>query len=257
MMKRLLIITVCLAAVVLTATAQVVPYYGEVYEDRQGGKLKCKMWVSAEGNYRQEVTDKSGTFVNIFRHDSMAVYRLDMAKKTYMVLSFSQLSNPNSMFGMKMEESANTKSEFIGQEVVEGKTCDHWRYTTTTVLTNGQSQTTIYDQWIYKPLNTWIRQTVGLYGSDPEVLRNITQGQQPDHLFEIPKDFKGMSLPAGGMMEMFTGKSKEQSQKDMNDFGKKTDEGIKQINEAADPNKPQEQQIQDLMKLINQSKKKK
>jgi hypothetical protein len=200
-MKRLSFITVFLLAVLVTAQAQVVSYYGEVYEDRPGGRLKCKIWVSAEGNYRQEVTDNTGTFVNIFRHDTMTVYRLDMAKKTYITFPFSQFPNANSMFGMKIQESSNTKSEFIGQEVVEGKTCDHWRYTTTTVLTNGRSETTIYDQWIYKPLNTWIRQTVGPNGSDPEVLRNIVQGQQPAHLFEIPRDFKDMS-PTSGLMEM-------------------------------------------------------
>jgi len=204
-MKRLLFITISLLAVIVTAQAQVVPYYGEYYEDRPGGKLKSKIWVSAEGNYRQEVTDKTGTFVNIFRRDTMTVYRLDMAKKTYMSFPFSQFPNANSAFGIKMQESANTKSEFIGQEEVEGKMCEHWRYTTTTVLTNGKSQITIYDQWIYKPLNTWIRQTVGPNGSDPEVLRNIVQGQQPANLFEIPKDFKNTSLP-GGMMELFMNK---------------------------------------------------
>jgi len=244
-MKRLSFITVCLVAVALTATAQVVPYYGEVYEDRSGGKLKCKMWVSAEGNYRQEVTDNAGTFVNIFRRDSMTVYRLDMAKKTYMSFPFSQLSNSNSMFGMQMQESANTKAEFIGQETVEGKPCDHYRYTTVTRLANGQSETTIYDQWIYKPLNTWIRQTVGAYGSDPEVLRNIAQGQQPAHLFEIPRDFKGSSLPAG-MLEMMTGQSSQPAnQQGANDANKK----------PQDANQTQEQKIQEALKMLEGMKK--
>jgi hypothetical protein len=242
-------------AVALTATAQVVPYYGEVYYEKTN-KLASKMWVSANGNYRQEVTDNTGTFVNIFRRDSMTVYRLDMAKKTYMAFPFSQLSNSNSMFGMKIQENANTKSEFIGQETVEGKTCDHWRYTTTTTLTNGQKQTTIYDQWIYKPLNTWIRQTVGTYGSDPEVLRNIAQGQQPAHLFEIPKDFKGSSLPAG-MREMMTGQPKAESQPNMDAVQQQRQSNAEQIKSIEDPNKTQEQKIQDMMKMREGIKKKK
>jgi hypothetical protein len=252
-MKRLSFITVFLFFAAVTAKAQSVPYYGEVYEDRPNGKLKSKMWVSAADNFRQEVTDKSGTFVNIFRRDSMTVYRLDMAKKTYMAIPFSQVSDPNSLFGMKMQESANTTSKFIGEEVVEGKTCDHWRYTTVTKLANGQSQTTIYDQWIYKPLNTWIRQTTGAYGDSPEVLRNIVQGAQPAHLFEIPKDFKGSSLPAGGIMEMLTGGQKPAAnQQAIDDASKQRQE----LEKANDPNKTDEQKIQDMLKMLEGMNKK-
>jgi hypothetical protein len=46
-------------------------------------------------------------------------------------------------------------------------------------------------------------------------IRNIKTGEQPAHLFEIPKDFKGSYLPAGGMLEMFTGKSQEQQINDV------------------------------------------
>jgi hypothetical protein len=255
-MKRISFITFCLAAVALTAAAQVVPHYGEVFNESTN-QLMSKQWVSAAGHYRQEVTDQSGTFINIFRRDSMTIYRLNPSNKTYMAISFSQVASPNSMFGMKIEESANTKTEFIGQEEVEGKMCDHYRHTTVTRLAGGQSETTIYDQWIYKPLNTWIRQTVGAYGSNREVLRNIRQGAQPAQLFEIPKDYKAMSLPGGGLMEaLLGGKSPAENQQKADDFQQGRQEATKELNETFDPKKSQEQQIQDALKLLEGLKKK-
>jgi hypothetical protein len=257
-MKRLSFITLCLVAITLTAKAQVVPHYAETYEERPGGKLLNKMWVSADGNYRQESTDESGTFINIFRRDSMAVYRLDPAKKTCLVIKWSQISDPNKMFGAKMTESENTKAEFIRTENVEGYECEYWKYTTTTKMSNGQSQTTYYHQWIYKPLNTWIRQSVNPYGNSPrEIKRNIRQGAQSASLFTIPKDYKRTAMPGGGILEMMSGKSQEQTRQKTDEFKQKQQESNKSVEDALDPNKSQEQQINDVMKLIEGTKKKK
>jgi hypothetical protein len=242
-------------AVALTSVAQVVPHYAEVFNERTN-QLNSKQWVSAAGHYRQEVTDQSGTFINIFRRDSMTIYRLDVSKKTYMAIPFSQFGNPNSILGMNLQERADTKTEFIGQEEVEGKMCDHYRYTTVTRLANGQSETTIYDQWIYKPLNTWIRQTVGTYGDPREVLRNIAQGEQPAHLFEIPRDYSAMSLPGGGLLEsLLGGKSPAENQQKMNELQQGQRNAAEQINQAVDSSKTDQQKIQDLLKLIQGTKK--
>jgi hypothetical protein len=246
-----------LLATLLIAKAQVVPHYSEVYEERPGGKLLTKEWVSAEGNFRQEGTkDGDGTYIHIFRRDSMMMYVLDPAKKTVMTMAWSQISDPNKMFGMKMTESENTKAEFIKTENVEGYECDYWKYTTTTVTTTGHRETTYYHQWMYKPLNTWIRQSTDVYGRDPHIKRNIAQGAQAASLFTVPRDYKRMALPTSGLLEMITGKSKAENQKAADEV-KQSADGLNDKLKEIDRNPDQGQQLQDALKLLNESQKKK
>ena len=200
-MKRLSLIVVCFLALT-KLSAQIVPLYGEVY-DEVNNRLLSKQWVSSDGHYRQEVIENGITSIIIYRADTNKFYRLDTQNKTYLVIPMEQLQNANGMLGMKVQESANTTTEFIGNEEVEGKMCDHYRYTTVTTLTNGRTQTTIYDQWLYPPYNTWVRQTVGQFGSDRQILRNVTTGAQPNHLFELPSDYRELSIP-GGLFNIFS-----------------------------------------------------
>ena len=198
-MKRISLIVMCFLALT-KVSAQVVPLYGEVY-DEVNNKLLSKQWISSDGHYRQEVIENGVTTITIYRADTKKFYRLDTRNKTYLVIPMEQLQNANGMLGVKIQESASTKTEYIGKEEVEGKMCDHYRYTTVTTLTNGRTETTIYDQWLYPPYNTWIRQTVGPLGSDRQILRNVTTGPQPNNLFEIPRDYKELSIP-GGFLNM-------------------------------------------------------
>lgn len=202
-MKKLMLLAVGLA-MAATARAQVVAHYAEVYEDRPNGPLKYKMWVAADGNMRQELSE-NGT-IQIFRRDSMMLYRLDPAKKTAMVIPFSQVEDPNKLFGAEIQKSnRNTKSEMLGVENVEGYETEHWRYEYETVLANGGKQIAVNHAWIYKPLNTWIRDAWDEFArTDRQVKRNIVQGPQPASLFEIPRDYKRTSLP-GGLMERLGG----------------------------------------------------
>lgn len=80
---------------------------------------------------------------------------------------------------------------------------------------------------------------------------------QPESLFGIPKEYKGSAMPIGGILEMFTGQSKEQSQQKMDETGDKLQEVGKMLENANDPNKIQEQKLQEAMKLLEQSMKKK
>jgi len=68
-------------------------------------------------------------------------------------------------------------------------------------------------------------------------------------------------LPAGGLMEMLTGNSREQNQKDADTAKQGIQEGMQNINDQikgieSDPNKSEQQKIMDALQMLGGSKKK-
>ena len=257
-MRRLSLITFILLAAVTIGQTQVIPYYGETYE-KETGKLRSKAWISAQGHFRMETTGETGkTNVTIFRADSTKAYLLDMEKKTWMAISLSQITGGTLSGIAALEvESRSVTREFRGQEDIEGLTCSHYYVKGASALKGGTTDYNDYDEWIYEPDQIWRQRTDEIRPGLYLVHRNIKTGAPPAHLFEIPKDFRGSELPLGGMLEMFTGKSKQENQQSAEDVGKSFEEVFKKINEATDSTKTKEQQMQDLLKLLNNTNKKK
>ena len=248
-MKRISFIMVCLVAVALTATAQPNPHYADMY-DVSSNKLIGKQWMSGSHARLERIKDDGTSTVMIYRADSAVIYTLNPERKVYMPLPMSQATDMNQLIGAKVEEGRNVTREFIGMEDVEGKQCAHYKVTIVTTLANGTQSTGGHHEWFYEPLNTFIRwQPLG-YGN-AWILRNIRQGAQPANLFEIPRDYRAMGLPAGGLMEMLLGgQSQEQNQQKPDGFQQQRQDAMKPLEEALDPNKSQEQQIQDMLKLL-------
>ena len=259
-MKRLLFIMVCLFAVTFIASAQKIvtpPHYAETYDERTN-KLESKQWVSTD-KYRQELPGTQGASpkIAIFRQDSAKFFILDPEKKTYITFSMDQLTN-QTIIGLEAMETANRsiKREFKGKELVEGCMCDHYNYVTTLVMKGGMEESSVYDHWICPQNNMVLRTTVGVYMDEPKVTRNIKMGPQPDYLFEIPTDFKVIAVPMGGMLEMFTGKSKEDNQQMLDEVNKKA-EDLKEQLEKINKIENKDEQLQEVFKMLNQSIKKK
>jgi hypothetical protein len=267
-MKRLSFITVCLLAVALTDivqaqdvkfTASPVTYSEEYWES--SGKLISKIWRSGN-NTRSESIDRFNgkTIVIIMRQDSAKGFVLDMEKKTYKAVPLSMFTNQkeatNNVVGLDIVKESNTDKKFIKEEEVEGYPCKLYEIKTTSMMKNGgQSVDYFVNEWIYEPFNLWIRQKELPY-EPSKIRRNIKTDPQPESLFEIPKDFKGMTLPTGGLMEMLTGKPKEQNQQDADKAQKGFEElgdKMKEIEKNPDKN----QQMQDMLQLLNESQKKK
>ena len=202
-MKKVFMVIALMVMALAVVQAQTIPYYGEIY-DASTNRLVSKTWVAANGNRRWEEPATSGNpaRVNIYIHETQTIYILDMSRKTAMSMPYSQFSDTNNMLGMRTEESRNSVTEFIRQEEVEGKMCNLNRLTITTVQANGQTRTTVYEHWIWPPINTWVQQRIGY---DTQILRNITQGDHPAHLFEVPSDFRIQAMPAlpsGGFQDL-------------------------------------------------------
>ena len=211
-MKRTILLIIVCIKIAVTANAQLngmLPCYSEVQEEHSN-KIRSKQWVSTD-KFRLETPNDDGTMsVIIYRADSAKFYNLDMERKTWISFLLSQITEGTlSGIGALVVENHNVKKTFIKQEDVEGYMCNHYRFETTTPHAGGTTSYADWEEWIYEPYKTWIRHSDDLTDGQYVVRRNIVMGAQPEHLFEIPKDFKGMALPGGGMLEMITGKAQE------------------------------------------------
>ena len=271
-MKRLSFITLCLLALILTANVQAqtpirtVSYSGTEYY-KYSKKEYAKIWMQADpGNLKsrsERIDEQTGNLsIIIFRQDSAKMYVLKPEKKTYMALAMSQM-NTNDLLGLNIEKDRNVEKTFLGLETVNGYECHHYQHISTSTLSTGAQETGCTHSWMYEPLNVQMQYS-NCGNDEPIFLGDFQQGAQPAHLFEIPKDYTGMSLPAGGLMEMLTGNSREQNQKDADTAKQGLQEGFQNINDqlqkldesGKDPNKSEQQKIMEALQMLGGSQKK-
>ena len=264
---KLSFITLCLLSLGATALAQnpvqTVSYSGTEYY-KHSKKEYAKIWMQADpGNLKsrsERKDEKTGEVsIMIFRQDSAKMYVLKPEKKTWMAISMSQL-NMNDLVGLNVEKDRNVEKKFLGLEDVNGYECHHYQHISTSTLNNGTQETGCTHSWMYEPLNVQMQYSNCGY-DEPIYLGNFKQGPQPAHLFELPDDYTGMSLPVGGLMEMLTGKPREQNQQDVDETKKNLQEGMQNINDQIkeienDPNKSEQEKIMDALKMLGGSKKK-
>jgi hypothetical protein len=257
-MKRILFITLSLLAVALTAGAQAqskVSYSGTHY--RSNGKLYSKDWVSVDGgNLRarnESVDEQTGsTRIFIYRQDSAKFYVLNPENKKAMVLPMSQIKGGiNSLVGLDVEKSRTKKLELLGTDIIEGYECKHYLSTSTSTLKNGAEDTGCFEYWLYEPLGVQMQHKEDCGFTPVITLKNFQQGAQPDALFEIPKGYSVMELPAGGLLEMMTGKTEGDIKPAYDKANQDAKSEVDKVNAISnDPNKTQEQKMQDMSKML-------
>jgi hypothetical protein len=249
-MKRILFIAAILLMAV-TAQAQVVPHYAETYEE-ETGKLAFKLWASSRRNFRQEMPHDDGTTMTvIFRVDSAKFYLLSAEKKTYMSFSRSQ-AGAGKLWGIEAMETASRSYEkkFLGRETIEGYDCAHNRITQTSTSKTGVKEGVITEEWFYEPYKLAIRNTDIARGHGYWIKRNIRVGEPAASLFEIPRDYQGMAVPAGGLLEMMTGKTESDLKPAWDDANSKAKSKVNKVDEIKnDPNKTEQQKI---IEMLNQ-----
>jgi len=259
-MKRLSFITLCFLSVAATTLAQnpvqTVSYSGTEYY-KYSKKEYAKIWNQADpGNLKtrsERKDEQTGELsIMIFRQDSAKMYVLKPEKKTWMAISMSQL-NMNDLVGLNVEVDRSAERKFIGLEDVNGYECHHYQHISTSTLTTGTQETGCTHSWVYEPLNVQMQYSNCGY-DEPIYLGNFQQGTQPAHLFEIPTDYTGMSLPTGGLMEMITGKPREQNQQDVDAAKKSLQDGFQdienQMKSIDDPNKSEQEKLIDALKML-------
>ncbi|MDR1746415.1 MAG: hypothetical protein LBR49_04005 [Tannerella sp.] len=249
----------CLAAIGVTSvkaqnakfTQTPVTYFEEY--DKGSGKLISKQWRSGNNLRSESVNEMTGkTILMILRGDSMKCYSIDTEKKTFMALPLSMFTDgyksaANNVIGFDFVEQANTTKTFLRDETVEGFDCKVYEIKTTETVKGGNESTAIYVcNWVYEPYNMWVQQKQMPYG-ETVVRRNFKTTPQPAELFEIKKEWKGQTLPAGGLMEMLGGKSRSENQKEadnaqkgLEDLNKKMEDLQKKTEGMSDAEKLQE-----------------
>lgn len=238
-----------------------ISFYGEwCYSN---GEHISKVWVSPKGARSESVDKKTGEkFVTIMYLDTKKAYALFPEKKKGFLLEPDKMS-ANQMIGLDLQSHEQGHVEYLGVDEVDGRACKkYYKYSTHINNLTGESETeNVGYFWYYEPMKASNYSGCIGYETGPydrmEILRNIRMGPQPDHLFEIPGDYEIVEIPEGGFMEMLTGKSREQNQKNFDDtrdvFKKKAGE-INSVN--SDPNKSQEDKIKALLEMMGGQKKK-
>ena len=247
-----------------TAEAQI-SFYGEwCYSN---GELISKTWVSPKGLRSESVDKQTGKkFITLCLLDTKKVYALFEDKKTgFLINDITKFAGTNQMVGLDLVSNEQSHTEYLGEEEVDVRMCKkYYSYRTSINNLTGEAQTENAGlTWIYEPLKAsnytgCIAEKPGGQYDRLQVLRNIRQGPQPAHLFELPEGYKITEMPSGGMLELFSGKSRQESQKNFDDtrdaFQKKAEE-IKSINEGSD--KSPEEKIKALLEMFGAGQKKK
>lgn len=244
-----------------TAAQAQISFYGEwCYSN---GELISKSWVSPKGARSESIDKKTGEkFITIMHFDTKRAYALFPEKKKGILLERDKL-NTNQMVGLDLVSHERGHQKYLGVDEVDGRACKkYYKYNTQINNLTGESETeNVGYFWYYEPMKASNYSGCIGYETGPydrmEILRNIRMGPQPDHLFEIPEDYSIMEIPEGGLMEMITGKPREQNQKDADKARQDIKETSDKIQKATDKNKSQEEQIKELMQLFQGLEKKK
>lgn len=229
-MKKLILLLMAFAALANGAVwGQITDYYAEEYTEHSG-KLLAKEWVSGT-NIRSESIKNGEPSILILRGDSMKAWNLNPVKKTYIALDLDAFlkENPvNRLLGEKVTQHTKSESEYLRTDEAEGKMCKVYRMRYIETMPDGSTNVADWEEWIYEPWGIWIKKTNDVRSLlEAVVLRNVKPGPQPAHLFEVPKDYKGISVPLGGLLEMLggekSGSGSKEKKKDSKPSDKKSD----------------------------------
>ena len=93
------------------------------------------------------------------------------------------------------------------------------------------------------------------------MLRRIKIGPQPACLFRVPEGYQMTVVPAGGLLEMMTGKSREENTQKVDEtrdaIQKSSDQMKEQLKGINDKSKSDEERMKALLEMLGGQQKKK
>jgi len=174
-----------------------VSYSGTEY---QYNKEYAKVWRRVEPNnmmMRSERfdTQKGETSIMIFRQDSMKMYMYSPETKKGTTATMDGVQDFVSVMSMEKKGGTRTSNKkFMGLVEIEGYECHHYFTEITTTWPNGQTETGCVDTWIFEPYDVQMQSKAVCGYDSPITLKGFQMGEQPAHLFEIPKDVEFANL---------------------------------------------------------------
>ena len=187
-MKKFLMV-ISLVVLVLSIVPQVMAQsYGMYYEtfNERTNQLLSKHWTSNDNlRSRMEHSNSNDFTITVFdpTTTTITMYSFDARTKTYTRFT---VSSEGYGLGNNMQTHQVRSETDLGQEMVEGRMCNRRRIN----FANGS----VSEYWNDPTLNDLAIRTK--HGNEPpSIIRNIRQGSQPAHLFEIPRDYREQSAP--------------------------------------------------------------
>ena len=262
-MKKLILLLICALYVTTAARAQI-SFYGE-WCRKGSGKLDSKVWHTPE--YMRGESEHNGEkTIMIFDMKEKKAYVMNEARKTCMVMEEIDKLSTNKLLGYDWEVSRSSSQEFLGMENIEGKECAHYYVRSESTYKGGVKEAAGYHEWIYSPMkasnyNGCIAHDNTAYSMDRTiVLRRIKIGPQPAHLFQVPEGYEMTVVPAGGLLEMMTGKSREENTQKVDEtrdaIQKSSDQMKEQLKGINDKSKSDEERMKALLEMLGGQKKK-
>ena len=252
-----------LFAVLLGATSAMgqISFSGEWYR-KGSGELYSKEWISPEFSRSESVNNGKTTIIIIDIKEKKA-YVLMEENKTCMVMTDLDKLSVNRIVGYDVEVARHVTREFKGVEEIEGRDCHHYWVESESVLKTGVKDGAGYNEWIYEPLKSSnyngcvAHDNTAFHMDRTVVLRNIKIGPQPKHLFEIPEGYTMTTVPAGGLLEMITGKSRQENTEKIDSTANKMKDAFNSINEKVnDPNASKEDKMKMFIEMLGGASKK-
>jgi outer membrane lipoprotein-sorting protein len=192
-MKRIrtgLITSFSVGLFLLCSSAFAAEFSADLVQSTKQGNLHGNVYIKGK-KMRQEIEFPAVGIRNIIivRADKGVVWTPAPGKKSYLEMPFS--NNPQNLTGMeeKLEDIADMK--FLGKEMINGYNCEKYRF-----KFHEPSMGTLM-QWRSKRLNYPIKMKLDGPGySITNEYRNIKEESLADSLFEMPPDYKKISMPS-------------------------------------------------------------
>jgi outer membrane lipoprotein-sorting protein len=156
------------------------------------GSTHTSKVYSKGGRSRMEMSGEGREMITITRPDKNVVWMLMPATRTYMEMPLnrkragisSQLSDP----------SVQTEKKFVANETVEGHPAKKYHVT---VIMDGKKEASGF-LWEATDMNNFPVKHQTEDGEITTVWKNVKRGGVSDSLFELPAEYKKMSMPRMG-----------------------------------------------------------
>ena len=185
MKKRFLVLSVMLIALIFAGTATALEFSADVVNTGKGGKGMTSKIYMKDKKVRFEAPNQD-TYT-ISRQDMQTTWIVMPKQKSYMEMKASQAKEQAPQEKVKGEISR----KLIGPDTVDGHPTKKYEITYEVEKKQMKSY-----QWLATDMNNFPIKSAAVDGSWGMEYRNIKMGGQLDSLFEVPKDYKKMAMPA-------------------------------------------------------------
>ncbi len=175
-----------IACAVMAAAPKAYQFSADMVTQTSGQTVTGKMFVNTD-KMRMEMSTMGSSMVTIVRRDKNVSWVLMPANKMYMEVSLQQQNQKVNPFDAK----ADYKYTLVGADTVDGHPCKKYKFETSV---DGKIQKGFH--WLATDLKDFPIKWSDEAGTMVTELKNVKLGPSANTLFELPSDYKKMTIPA-------------------------------------------------------------